>query len=269
MDIVNRLSESRFREVDDLLAFISIYDDETRIEAYLRLLHANRALIEQKVCVEAGCGLGLFAAEMAKLGAKKVYAVEQNQLLANIAEQRLQAFANVEVVRCPIEGFRPAEPIDLLVHEFFGQMLHDESLHALDHLAFAPGTIMPDSGALFCGVMDATSYLDTYLNRELLSNLDGVLIAGLFEETGDEFHFPAVEWSVQQRFRASHRVDISDRSGDLLAFGLEIRHRGQMICRAGECDNWALVWTPRTADRFELTFVPENVGEEVSFRWLR
>lgn len=132
-------------------------------------------------------------------------------------------------------------------------MLHDESLHALDHLAFAPGTIMPDSGALFCGVMDATSYLDTYLNRELLSNLDGVLIAGLFEETGDEFHFPAVEWSVQQRFRASHRVDISDRSGDLLAFGLEIRHRGQMICRAGECDNWALVWTPRTADRFELT----------------
>jgi len=69
MDIVNKLPEERFADVDDLLAFVSIYDDEERTRSYVSMLRRHRELIEDKVVVEAGCGLGLFSAEMARLGA--------------------------------------------------------------------------------------------------------------------------------------------------------------------------------------------------------
>ncbi len=85
MDILNRVSARRFRDVDNLLAFISIYDDVRRTRSFRSLLRANARLIQGAVCVEGGCGLGILSIEMARLGARKVYAVEHNPLLAQIA----------------------------------------------------------------------------------------------------------------------------------------------------------------------------------------
>lgn len=58
MDILNVLPEAAFAALDDLLAFISIYDDRARTRAYLRLLRAHREAIAGAVCVDAGCGRG-------------------------------------------------------------------------------------------------------------------------------------------------------------------------------------------------------------------
>jgi len=70
VDILNRLPEDRYNEVDDLLTFVSIYDDDERTRAYEAMLRRHRDLIEGKVVVEAGCGLGIFSAAMARLGAR-------------------------------------------------------------------------------------------------------------------------------------------------------------------------------------------------------
>jgi len=84
MDILNRVSPQRFRAVGDLLAFISIYEGTKRTRAFRSLLRANAKIIRGSVCVEAGWGLGIFSIEMARLGARKVYAVEQNPLLTGV-----------------------------------------------------------------------------------------------------------------------------------------------------------------------------------------
>jgi hypothetical protein len=92
MDIMNHLPRRRFREIDDLLAFISIYDDTRRTRALRALLRRHRQEIQGAVCVEGGAGLGLFAIEMARLGARRVFAVEQNPLLAKLAKALLAKF---------------------------------------------------------------------------------------------------------------------------------------------------------------------------------
>ena len=89
MDILNRISPRHFRTVDDLLAFISIYDDTRRTRAYKQLLWRNRNSIRGAVCVEGGAGLGLFSVEMARQGARRVYAVEHNKLLAEEIRERI------------------------------------------------------------------------------------------------------------------------------------------------------------------------------------
>ncbi len=268
MDIMNRLAPGHYREVDDLLAFISIYDDASRTQAFHRLLSANRHLIKNAVCVEAGCGLGLFAEYMARLGAKKVYAVEQNSLLVQLARKRLAAYPNIDVVQAPIQFFAPHEPIDVLVHEFFGQLLFDEDLFALEQLSFKPAHVLPDSGELLCGVLDSSQYVDRTVDADVLEHLKGVLVSGLFPETGKELHFPVCRWQYGQPFGSRSQVDISTYTGDLVAFGVRILHQGREICRAGTCENWSIVWTPRKGNRFELEFVAADAGCDVLFHWM-
>ena len=119
MDILNRLSPRRFREVDDLLAFISIYDDTQRTRAFRRLLRAQQKHIHGAVCVEGGCGLGVLSIEMAQLGARQVYAIEQNPLLAKLARERVAQLPKnlaqrIEVIETPLQNFRPPQMIDVL-----------------------------------------------------------------------------------------------------------------------------------------------------------
>jgi len=119
MNILNHLSPKRFRAVDDLLAFISIYDDHKRTQAYKRLLRAHKNNIKGSVCVEGGCGLGIFSIEMARLGARKVYAVEQNPLLADFARERIDNLPKhlargIEVVEAPLQSFRQSQHVDVL-----------------------------------------------------------------------------------------------------------------------------------------------------------
>ena len=267
MDILNELPDARFREIDDLLAFISIYDDEERTAAFARLLQEHAAAIRGAICVEAGCGLGVFSEMLARLGARKVYAVEHNPLLAELARQRLSELPNVQVVETDVLDFRPPEPVDILVHEFYGQLLFDEDLWVLNRLQFEPGMVLPDGGELRFGLRFVEDYSDDVVTPEVVKKLDGALVSGLFEERGDELTGTAAEWKFGEglRFR---EVDLAGKPGDLLVFGLRVTHRGQTVCEAGRCSNWSYVWTPRTGDRFELRFLPAEAGRSVEFAWL-
>jgi hypothetical protein len=272
MDILNELSPRRFREKDDLLAFISIYDDTRRTRAFRKLLRAYQKQIRGAVCVEGGCGLGLLAEEMAKLGSRQVFAVEQNPLLAQLARQRIAQLPKnisrrIDVIEAPLQDFRPLQQIDVLVHEFYGQLLYDEDLWVLENLKFKPKLVLPDGGELLAGVVASPRYLDRVVTGELQKSLDGVLVAGLFEEQLHELQFPVLRWQFGKGLsQISH--DLGGMKGDLLCFGVAVTHCGQRICEAGRCPNWSYVWTPRRGNRFAFKFRPAAAGRECYFHWI-
>jgi len=274
MDILNALPPRRFREIDDLLAFISIYDDTARTRAFRRLLRAQQKHIRGAVCAEGGCGLGVLSMEMAKLGARQVYAIEQNPLLAKLARERIAQLPKnlaqrIEVIETPLQEFRPPQKIDVLVHEFYGQLLYDEDLWVLENLKFHPNLVLPDGGELLAGVVSSQRYTDAVVTADLLKSLDGVLIAGLFEEKLHELQFPVLRWKFGKR-PAQIKNSLANKSGDLLCFGVAVTHHGQRICEAGRCPNWSYVWTPRCGDRFKFEFRPvaEHAGRDCHFRWI-
>jgi len=275
MDILNELSPRRFREVDDLLAFISIYDDARRTRSYRSLLRSNANLVRDAVCVEGGCGLGLFAAELARLGARKVYAVEQNPLLANLARERFLRLPNnlsrrIELVELPLQQFRPPEHINLLVHEFYGQLLYDEDLWALDHLRFHPDAVLPDGGELRAGPVPSLLYRDRVVTPSLIEKLDGVLVSGLFEGESADLRKTVLRWNFG-RGLAPVKHNLERLKGDLLCLGLVVTHNGRAVCKAGECSNWSHVWTKRSGNEIVLKFrrAGGGAGMNCRFGWKR
>lgn len=267
MDIMNDLAEKDLYEIDDLLAFVSIYDDDKRTQAYFDLFDKNSDLIRDSVCVEAGCGFGVMAERLAQLGARKVYAVEANQHLYDIAQQRLQSYDNVKVIFADIRHFVPPEAVHILVHDFFGQLLFDEDLYVLNEITFKPNIILPNQAWLNLAVLSADDYVDACVTPMVLEKLKGVLVSGLFDVGDVRPQKRIMRWQPgHESFQA--KVDIHNFRGDLLCFGLEIWHDDSFVCRAGECDNWSLVWTPRAGEQFFLKFTPAARGTLVRFRWL-
>jgi SAM-dependent methyltransferase len=269
MDILNKLPEERFTDVDDLLAFVSIYDDEDRTRTYREMLRRHRDLIEDKVVVEAGCGLGVFSAEMAALGARKVYAVEVNPLLHNLAEENTRKHAAVTVVRGDVRSFQPPEPVDLLVHDFFGQMLYDEELYVLGSLRFAPSRVLPDRALLRYGWARDASFCDDVVTPAVLRELHGVLVSGLFDDEGRlRFYRTAAEWLYPGGITTAHN-DLSGvgRASDVLYFGIEIYDGEHLVGRSGCASNWSYVFTPRAGDRFDVGYEWNGRFMETTFGW--
>ncbi|HBE04740.1 MAG TPA: hypothetical protein DC049_20015 [Spirochaetia bacterium] len=267
MDIINSLPSTRFHDIDEALAFVGIYDDQERTRSYLRMLAELKNEIRGKIVIEAGCGLGIFSEHMAKLGAEKVYAVEQNPALFSLARERLKKYPNIQAVHSSIEKFRPKEKISLLLHDFFGQFLYDESLESLSRLRFQPGIIAPDEGILGCGAASLADMNDPVINSSIMRSLSGVLISALFDEKKLSLEHDLLTWKAKNKFLKKSRHTIRHLKGDLLYFGIKILFRGRQYCISGKCRNWNFIWTHRSADQFELVFRTGSEIPEVFFKW--
>ncbi len=268
MDIINRLPEGKFAAVDDLLAFVSIYDDEIRTQAYFNLLEGFKPVIKDRVCVELGAGLGFMSEKLAQLGAKKVYAVEKNPYLFEMAQERLERYPQVEVINSDIADFVPDEEVSVAVYEFFGQMLFDEDLYVLEKLKWKPNLFLPDGAVLRAGVTNIENFEDEIVNRSFLAYLDGVLVSGLFDEEDVPLQFDVMKFSVYKPMPREIVLDISGYKGNLLYFGLELTHQGETFCQAGLCSNWSYVWTLKKGNVFRLAFEETDRGTEVIFEWV-
>jgi len=272
MDILNLLPRKRFRELDDLLAFVSIYDDARRTKAIQKLLRSHRAFIRGAVCVEAGAGLGLFSAELARLGARKVYAVEQNPALARLCKMTFDKLPTtlahkIELVISPIQNFRSPEHVNVLVQELYGQLLYDEDLWALNSLKFTPDVVLPDGGELRAGILSSARYVDKVVTRSVLHELGGTLVAGLFQERLTELKIPVLRWSFQ-RGLVEIPHSFANRKGDLACFGVVVTHSGRIVCEAGRCSNWSYVWTARKGNRVSIQFRRNGPTMDCHFKWL-
>ena len=129
MDSTNNIDPRAIcdRYTDDIYA--KMRDDGERTSAYAR---AIAAAAPGKVCLDVGTGaLALLALLAAKAGAKHVYAVEANAEAAEAARATVAAAGFADKITI-LDGYstdvRLPEPVDLLLHEIFGEVVGAEGV---------------------------------------------------------------------------------------------------------------------------------------------
>ncbi len=268
MDILNHMDEEKYSELSDFLAFVGMYEDRNRIRIYRKLMDAHRDAIEGGVVVEAGAGFGIFSEYALQLGARRVYVVERNWYMLRILRRKFENDGRVKVVPADIMQFVPDEEVDVLIHDFYGPLLYDESLYALEHLNFRPRVLLPDSGRLVMNVVPFSDILDDVVGEEVVEQLRGVLVADLFDYDSSNFSHVVLEWGWKEGLRGGDFTLNDAREDSMLVFALELWHGDEFLCRAGDCSNWSLVFTPVAGKRFRFRFTWDGDFTRVYFRWV-
>ncbi len=119
--------------------------DAGRNEAYARALAA--AITPDSVVLDLGAGTGVHGLMAARLGARRVYLVEPEDIIA-LAEENVRANGLQDVVQCiqgRIEDVTLPEPVDVIVSVLTGNFLLTEDLlpvlfHARDRFLRPGGT---------------------------------------------------------------------------------------------------------------------------------
>lgn len=245
MEIVNELSHKKILEVDNFLTFIGIYDDKKRERAFKKLLWDNRQFVRGKIVVEAGAGLGRIADYLVNLGAKKVFAVEENKFCVDYLQKKFKDSNKVEVIHSAIEKFIPSKnyKIDLLFQELYGALILDESLLNLERIKFDPGIVLPNQGVLLGEAVTFEQLKDPSINKENSQFLEGALIADLLPYFYFKKPFVIGKWEFKRR-KINHSFKCKlDKKADVLALGMQVMHNGQLVTGTQFCDNWPYVFT--------------------------
>ncbi|MGQ0732592.1 MAG: 50S ribosomal protein L11 methyltransferase, partial [Acidobacteriota bacterium] len=102
--------------------------DVRRNDAYRAAL--EQAITPDSVVLDLGAGTGVLGLMAARLGARRVYLVEPEDVIA-VAEEIVRANSLQDVVTClqgRIEDVKPPEPVDVIVSVLTGNFLLTEDL---------------------------------------------------------------------------------------------------------------------------------------------
>ncbi len=266
MEILNDLPEDELLALDGFLAFLGVYEDEGRLEAFARGL--SRLGVTGGVVVEAGAGLGrLSGVILETVRPDRLILVEENPYALSVLHRRFGGRKDVEVVPGLVEDFHPPVTVDLLVQELFGPLLYDESLAALERLRFRPRRIFPDRGFLKAQVVPFESLGEEVLDPATFRELAGALVSDLFPDfEAWEPQRTVLEWRAFQGLRKGE-MDLADLPGDVVVFGVEVWDGEEKLCDPVRCPNWPFVFTPRVGDRFDLSFAYLGGLSRTEFRW--
>ena len=126
------------------------------MEFYYKAVMENKALFEDKIVLDVGCGLGFLSILAAKAGAKKVYAVEASSQVFVLAQSSFVKSGYdsvIEAVNKPMEEVVIENRyVDIIISEWMGYCLFYEQM--LPSVLFArdkycPQVIIPDEASLF------------------------------------------------------------------------------------------------------------------------
>ncbi len=264
MQILNHLPEDKYLEIDDFLAFLGVYEDQYRMKAFEEALRNESA----KIVVEAGAGLGELSQLILKtLNPQRLYLIEENRPAYEYLKRKFEGDPRVQVVRALIEEWEPPEEVDLLVQEFYGPLLYDESLAALDRLRFKPKRVFPNRGFLKYQVIKLEDLNDPVIDSKIWHTFDNVLISDLFWYFEDyNPQGTVLEWRYPDLIH--YEVDLTGLEGDVLVLAVEVWHDDRRLCDPNICSNWPFAFTPRLGDRFKLDFVYDKGLTEVFFEWI-
>ena len=267
MEIFNTLPEDRIQEIEDFLTFIPIYNSKRREKAYRSLLKKHLGQIKGKTVCEAGAGRGIFSEYMLELGAEKVYAVERSDAMLKILEATASKTEQLEIVPGYIEDFEPEQAIDLLLHEFYGPLVLDETILALRDLSFQPGTLLPDGGRLWAMPLSEATIREkiSFYDPSWKEVLKDVLVSEFINPFTFEPKWEIFSWDVHSE-ETSFTFEVPEAC-DFLVFCGEITHQGEGVLKMWWTNNWPLIFTPVRGDRCTFRFEYIDGFTDIFFEW--
>ncbi len=271
MEVLNKINYKRYSLISDFLAFLGIYDDKVREEKWKGLMLKNRDYIKNSIVVELGAGFGIFSEFALELGAKKVYAIERNPYLFNVLKERVKKYSQIKALKIDALKFLPKESIDVVIHDFYGNLLYDESLHVLDNLKFNPSLVIPNAGKLKLGFLDLYDFDEEVVDYVILKQLKNVLVSELFlldQKPNLHDEVEIARWKFNEGLLMSNIIDISKFKGDILLFYIEIFHDDEFVCSSFDCKNWSIVYSFRASNKFFIKFKWNGEFTDVIFKYV-
>ncbi|XP_049886336.1 protein arginine N-methyltransferase 3 [Pectinophora gossypiella] len=122
--------------------------DKVRTESYRDAILNNTETLKDKVVLDLGCGTGILSMFSATAGAKKVYALDQSEVIYHamdiIRENNLHNV--IKTVKGRLENTKLDEKVDIIVSEWMGYFLLFEGM--LDSVIYARDNYLKPGGLL-------------------------------------------------------------------------------------------------------------------------
>lgn len=122
--------------------------DKVRTESYRDAILSNKETLRDKVVLDLGCGTGILSMFSASAGAKKVYALDQSEVIYHamdiIRENNLEN--TIQTVKGRLENTKLDDKVDIIVSEWMGYFLLFEGM--LDSVIYARDNCLKPGGLL-------------------------------------------------------------------------------------------------------------------------
>ncbi|XP_041973144.1 protein arginine N-methyltransferase 1 [Aricia agestis] len=140
--------------------------DKVRTESYRDAILNNKDSVKDKVVLDLGCGTGILSMFSATAGAKKVYALDQSEVIYHamdiIRENNLDS--TITTVKGRLEDTKLESKVDIIVSEWMGYFLLFEGM--LDSVIYARDNFLNPGGILLpnrCNIsLVANGDMDTH-----------------------------------------------------------------------------------------------------------
>ena len=139
----------------------SMLRDHRRVDAYRRALSA--CISPSSIVLDLGTGLGTFGILACKLGATRVYAVDEADIIT-VAEENAKASGvseRMQFLQARVSDVELPEQVDVIVSDLAGALpLFEEHIpalvHAREHFLKSGGVLVPRLARLFCAPVSSS-----------------------------------------------------------------------------------------------------------------
>ncbi|OLL23621.1 Ribosomal protein arginine N-methyltransferase rmt3 [Neolecta irregularis DAH-3] len=166
--------------------------DSVRTEAYRDFIYDNKDLFTDKVVLDVGCGTGILSMFCAKAGARKVFAVDNSEIIYKARENVFQNGLDDRIVclRGKIEEINlPVNQVDIIISEWMGygllyEAMLDSVLYARDQYLVPDGLMIPSE----CRLLMAAVYDEELINDKVnfWNNVYGFKMSGMKDKIHEE-----------------------------------------------------------------------------------
>jgi hypothetical protein len=182
---------------DSITNYQPLLEDDTVIRTFEQLIEKEPELFKNKVVLDVNSGLGIISMLIAKAGAKRVYSVEESNIVTAshklIKENGLEK--QIEIINKPINELELTEKVDIIISNWFGFYLFhgrlcESVLYARDNYLKLDGIIIPEKATLKLALYEET-FSPFHQKAKVFynDNFHGINLKSLYQDALEEY-FP-------------------------------------------------------------------------------